>query len=119
MAWSYSGDPSTSELDEYRFYIGDVDEEDPLLQDGEIQFILSQYQTKNTRMYKLLEAVCNKLSKEIKRSLGPQAEDPTSKLNYYMKQKEKYEALSSMPIVWLDTGVLSKPTFQKGMHDNV
>lgn len=42
MAWSYSGDPSTSPKDEVRFLIGDTSEDDPLLQDGEIAYLLDQ-----------------------------------------------------------------------------
>lgn len=42
MAWSYSGDPSTSPKDEVRFLIGDTSEDDPLLQDEEIAYLLDQ-----------------------------------------------------------------------------
>lgn len=43
MSWTYSGDPQTSAKDETRFYIGDTDKTDPLLNDQEISFILKQY----------------------------------------------------------------------------
>jgi len=42
MAWSYSGDPSTSPKDEVRCLIGDTTEDDPLLQDEEIAYLLDQ-----------------------------------------------------------------------------
>ena len=38
MSWSYSGDPSNSDLDLIRFMIGDTDSVDPELQDEEIQY---------------------------------------------------------------------------------
>lgn len=41
--WSYSGDPATSELDQVRFYVQDTDEARPLLQDEEIEFLLTQW----------------------------------------------------------------------------
>ena len=43
MAWSYSGDPSNSAKDTVRFLIGDTDNRDPLLQDAEITYFLSQH----------------------------------------------------------------------------
>lgn len=40
--WSYSGDPATSEKDAIRFLIGDTDECDPLLNDGELVWTYGQ-----------------------------------------------------------------------------
>jgi hypothetical protein len=41
--WSYSGDPSTSDKDAVRFYIGDIDESLQLLQDEDIDFLLKKW----------------------------------------------------------------------------
>lgn len=38
MTFSYSGHPGASDLDEIRFYLGDVDTADPILSDEEIIF---------------------------------------------------------------------------------
>jgi hypothetical protein len=43
MAWSYSGDPSRSDLDEVRFLIGDTNEDDPQLQDEEVEYLLAEH----------------------------------------------------------------------------
>ena len=43
MAWTYSGNPGDSAKDLVRFLIGDTDNCDQLLQDGEIEWLLSQY----------------------------------------------------------------------------
>lgn len=43
MSWSYSGNPATSDLDAVRFYTGDTDEELPLLQNEDIEFLLSRW----------------------------------------------------------------------------
>lgn len=43
MSWSYSGDPSTSPKDEVRFLLGDTSEDDPLLQDAEIAYLLDEH----------------------------------------------------------------------------
>lgn len=43
MAFSYSGDPSTSDKDTVRFYLQDIDPTLQLMQDEEILFLLSQW----------------------------------------------------------------------------
>lgn len=45
MAWTYSGDPSSSDKDKVRFLIGDTDSSDPQLQDEEILWMLSENET--------------------------------------------------------------------------
>jgi len=40
MAWSYSGDPSASDLDEVRWWIGDTDTDEQQLSDAEINFAI-------------------------------------------------------------------------------
>lgn len=42
MAWTYSGDPTSSQKDEVRFLIGDTIASDPLLQDAEVNYCLAQ-----------------------------------------------------------------------------
>ncbi len=44
MSWTYSGNPGYSAKDQVRFLIGDTSAKDPLLLDGEIDWLLSQYQ---------------------------------------------------------------------------
>jgi len=43
MAWSYSGDPAASTLDQVRFLCGDTDTTNQLLQNAEITFLISQW----------------------------------------------------------------------------
>lgn len=43
MAWSYSGNPGASNLDEVRFLIQDTDTDDQLLSDAEINYLLTQW----------------------------------------------------------------------------
>jgi len=43
MAWTYGGEPQANSKDAVRFYVGDTDESDPLLQDGEINYLLNLY----------------------------------------------------------------------------
>lgn len=43
MTWEYSGDPTTSAKDEVRFMLGDVNEDDPQLEDEEIDYLLTKH----------------------------------------------------------------------------
>jgi hypothetical protein len=43
MTWSYSGDPSTSEKDAIRFYIGDIDDSLQVLSDEDIKFLIDTW----------------------------------------------------------------------------
>lgn len=40
MAWSYSGNPATSERDAVRFWLQDTDESLPLFADGELDYLI-------------------------------------------------------------------------------
>lgn len=42
MTWSYSGDPSSSDLDALRFLIGDTDTSDQQFSDEELNYLLDQ-----------------------------------------------------------------------------
>lgn len=118
MAWTYSGDPSSNEVDKYRFLIGDTISSEPVLQDGEIQFVLDTYSSHNTRLYRLFDAAANAFAREFKKSLGPQSEDPTKRQEHFEKQAELYKKLSAMSGISLP--VYSKDKiFRKGMNDNV
>lgn len=128
MAYSYSGDPANSTLDEYRFLIGDTGEYDStpldnnstgafLMADEEINYILDTYTACNSRLYHLYTRLANLLSRNYKRSLGPQYEDPTSRLDYYVKQAAHYRKLSTASGISLPDYNADK-TFSKGMHDN-
>lgn len=42
MKWSYSFNPGNSERDLVRFLTGDIDERNPLLYDGEVDYVITQ-----------------------------------------------------------------------------
>lgn len=118
MSFSYSGDPSASALDEARFLIGDTDSDAPIMQDEEIQYIIDTYKAgTNTLKYQLFNRAATLFARDIKRSLGPQSEDPTGRLNYYKEQAEYYKNLVAI-------GGVSPPNyaypkvFRKGMLSN-
>ena len=127
MGYTYSGNPSTSDLDYYRFLIGDtgvVDDtsstpvESFLLADEEINFVISRYVYETSILHVLYDSAANILARDIKNSLGPASEDPTSRLKYYADKAKEYRKLNaaasglSLPAYSMDK------IFTKGMHDN-
>lgn len=119
MSFNYSGDPSKSELDAARFLIGDTDKSAPIMQDEEIKYIIDTYGgfDTNTAKYQLFNRAATLLARDIKRSLGPQSEDPTGRLNFYKEQAEYYRGLVAFggvsPIPYAYPKI-----FRKGMLSN-
>lgn len=118
MAWTYTGNPASSDKDKYRFLISDTDENDPILQDEEIQYVVDTYESENKRLYELFQRAADKFSKEVKRSLGPQSEDPTGKQEYFRERASFYKRLTTSSGISTPTYAAPK-SFAKGIHDNV
>lgn len=118
MSWSYSGNPANSELDECRFLLGDTIESEPIMQDEEIQYIIDTYSDdKNKVMYELFSRAATLFARDIKRSLGPQSEDPTERLKYFKSQADFYKAKLSSAGLSLPRYAYPK-VFRKGMQNN-
>lgn len=93
MSWSYSGDPASSKLDECRFLTGDTNEAYPIMQDEEIQYLISEAgSNENILRYSLFSHAATIFARDIKRSLGPQSEDPTERLKFFNEQANLYKA---------------------------
>lgn len=118
MSFSYSGNPAASKLDECRFLLSDTDENNPILQDEEINFIISNVgDNDNLLKYTLFKQAATIFSRAIKRSLGPQSEDPTSRLQYFQAQAAEYKSKLSAKGVSLPKYAHPK-VFHRGMHNN-
>lgn len=118
MSFSYSGDPSNSVLDECRFLIGDTDENSMIMQDEEINYIIEKAGNNATQLhYMLFAQAATIFSRAIKRSLGPQSEDPTARLQYYASEAEFYKKRLSTSGISIPT-FASPKIFHKGMHSN-
>lgn len=136
MGFSYSGDPSSSDLDEVRFYLGDIDSTDVLLPDEEIQFVIDSWaSTVGTNLY--AAAVCAEMvAARFAREVSVSADGVSAGMN---ELQQKYNDLASSlreqhtarygaagsPSAggtifdeYYDSGI--KPlSFGKGMHDNL
>jgi len=118
MSWSYSGNPNDSEIDRYRFLIGDTDESAPIMQDEEIQFLIDQYGSNENRLRQMLFShAATIFARDIKRSLGPQSEDPTERLRYFKEQAEIYKAALKSAGITMAEQAYPK-IFRKGMQNN-
>lgn len=62
MAFSYSGDPSNSDLDQVRFIIGDTEQDDYYLEDKEIQFFIDNESSLIDASIRSAEAISAQLS---------------------------------------------------------
>ena len=59
MAWTYSGDPANSARDKVRFLCGDVDTNNQLINDAEIAFLLTEW---NSDAYTSAAFACEALA---------------------------------------------------------
>ncbi len=118
MSWSYSKNPADSELDKLRFLIGDINTNEPILQDEEIQFLIDEYGSNtNLLYYQIFMHVATVFARDIKRSLGPQAEDPTERLKFFRDQANIYKSKLSVAGISVPKYVYPK-IFRKGMQSN-
>lgn len=118
MSFSYSGNPSNSPLDECRFLLGDTDENNPIMRDEEINYIIAQ-SGNNTDLlrYTLFMQAATIFARAIKRSLGPQSEDPTSRLKFFEAQAAEYKRKLSARGLSIPKYAYPK-VFSKGMQNN-
>lgn len=117
MAWTYSGDPSSTEKDEYRFLIGDTITNEPILQDGEIQYILDNVTGKDLRLLKLFEASYLFFTRDTEVTLGPLKERPLDRTKYAKEQLDYYRKKVRASGISLPV-YSSEKIFSKGMHSN-
>lgn len=118
MSWSYSGNPSTSKKDECRFMLADTDETQPIMQDEEIQYLIDTFgNNKDMLLYQLFNRAATLFARDIKRSLGPQSEDPTSRIDFFKEQAASYK--SKLAVTGLSIPKYAHPkVFRKGMDNN-
>lgn len=118
MSWTYSGNPANSQIDECRFLLGDTNASEPIMQDEEIQYIIDMYEgNKNQILYQLFSRAATIFARDIKRSLGPQSEDPTERLKYFKEKAEEYKSKISSAGLSLPKYAHPK-VFRKGMQNN-
>lgn len=88
MTWTYSGDPSKSAKDQVRFFLGDTDTCDQLLQDGEISYLLGLYnQAPINAAIRGCEMIMAKFSRLANESVGRVSIQCSQKAKAYREMK--------------------------------
>lgn len=134
MGFTYSGNPSESEVDAVRFLIGDTDDEEPLLHDEEIIYLSSLW-TLQFSIYwtaaMAAEAIAARFAREVTFNSDSQTISTSELQQKYLTMAERLRALHhAMPMgAGVDAGGMLKgemldPTvnplaFGRGMHDDV
>lgn len=118
MAWTYSGDPSANDLDKYRFFVGDTDETEPILQDGEVMFVVNTYESHNERLYYLYDAAADYFARQIDRKVGPIEEKTTERLRYFRTKANYYRRIVNGVGLSLPKSAYKEASFRVGMNDN-
>lgn len=120
MAFTYSGDPTASLLDALRFALGDTHAESVLMQDAEYAYIIGLYPDSRTKQLAAVfrAAATHYSAKNVKRSLGPQSEDPRDRARYYADLADKYEKMSAFTATPPLPDYDADKIFYKGMMAN-
>jgi len=119
MAWTYSGDPQTSDKDAVRFYCGDTEEEFGLLQDEEIEYILNSQKRPDVKLaaIKACEQILAKLAKQVDYTIGPETVKASQRYKAYegilRRLKKDVVGANAAPVM----GGWHPPIFSIGMHD--
>ena len=118
MTFTYTGDPSEDEVQRLRFLLMDTNPDAPLFSDEELEYLVDEYGNNDDMLqYQAFRQAATKFAYQIKRSLGPQSEDPTSRLNFFKDRADELKAK-------LQVKGLSLPKYQapkqffRGMQDN-
>lgn len=88
MTWTYSGNPSASDLDAIRFMIGDTDTTDQLLQDAEVNYMITLHGMGNSAASECCRAIAAKFARLMNRSIGGLSADFSAKYVQYLELAE-------------------------------
>lgn len=88
MTFTYSGDPSHSNRDQVRFLIGDTSKHDQILQDAEINWVLTQYNAPMNAAIRCCEVITAKFSRLSDESVGSVSKSFSQKADSYRKLRK-------------------------------
>ena len=135
MTWSYSGDPSSNDKDAVRYLVGDTDKDNPLIEDEEIEYVLSIESNVIRAGAMVAENIAGLFARKADRSIGDYSEKFSQIHEQYLnlakelrKQSKSKHSFKAVPFA----GGISKasknkqsrdkdrvkPSFKKGMMDN-
>ncbi|MNC35873.1 hypothetical protein D3C75_843710 [compost metagenome] len=123
MTWTYSGDPSTSDLDQVRFLCGDTDEAYSFLSDEEINFLMTDQKNLRRVAIKAIEQIVTKLAaSSVDYTIGPESVKASQRMANFARIKrllqQDLRAGLAFPIMTQAEEPPCRPLFNIGMHDN-
>lgn len=89
LGWTYSGDPSTSARDLLRFDIGDTDENSPLLQDTELNYVIDNQSSQHRRVADCFERIGRKILQRPNFALDKWREDRHDVAKSFLEQAKE------------------------------
>lgn len=90
MSWNYSGRADT-DRDKVRFLVGDTDPKDPLVQDEEIAYVVSEYPDLRIAAACILRALAAKYSRQGTITVGSVSKTLTMIAGQFAKRAEELD----------------------------
>lgn len=131
MSWTYSGNPSKSDRDAVRFWIGDTDENSQQLADEEIDYLLAQESTAKGAAAEAAYALAAKYARLVTQSVGDLSISYGERQQHYRDLAARLSTDDLRGIVPYAGGIevsdretreadttLTEPAFKMGLMDN-
>jgi hypothetical protein len=121
MSWTYSGDPSTSPLDEVRFLSGDTEELYSFVSDEEMTYHITKAPTLRDAAIRACRSILRKLAKQVDYTIGPESVKASQRLEQYKGILADLLADTTHGTPSWDASIMDVPgcpIFDIGMHDN-
>lgn len=96
--WTYDGDPDGNRTDEVRFMVGDTDPADPLVQDEEIDYVLTLHVPAVGKPAWLAaawtcDAIAGKFARRMQQSIGSLSRSAQQQYEHYRDLAAHYRML--------------------------
>lgn len=108
MAWTYSGDPSSSDRDQVRFIIQDTDSDDQLLQDEELDYLLTEEGNVTSASIRAAEILMAKFSRMCDEKVGQVSVSYSQKAEQYKRLVDQLKRRAAIKNVTPFAGGISE-----------
>jgi hypothetical protein len=89
MTWSYSGNPADSDKDAVRFWSGDTNLNDKLVDDEEVLFVLASQPNVILAAADILDALAIRFSGDVNARVGDVQENASDRAKAYKKRADE------------------------------
>lgn len=107
MTWNYSGRPGSSDRDQVRFLMGDTCEDDPLVQDEEVTYAVSEQSTLKLAAAMCLRALAAKFSRRVTTKVGDISKNCSDLAKAFKDRADELDPLGQATM----TSRLIRPSF--------